>query len=98
MSKCYALAAAGLGIRNACMCLCERSMHGRRPLERDDLGRRWIELEVLGLEENGAGPSGSGGGERGVFNHRSRGQVRKYNARTRRGPLEREDVHNLFYV
>ena len=51
------------------------------------------------LEENGAGPSGSGGGERGIFNHRSRGQARWAFrawgsggiARIRRGPLKRED-------
>ena len=28
-----------------------------------------------GLEENGAGPSGGGGGERGIFKHRGRGQA-----------------------
>ena len=26
-----------------------------------------------GLEENGAGPSGGGGGERGIFKHRGQG-------------------------
>ena len=36
---------------------------------RGDLGRRWIEL-ARGLEENGAGPSGGGGEERDIFNHR----------------------------
>ena len=29
-----------------------------------------------GLEENGAGPSGGGGGERGIFKHRGQGQAR----------------------
>ena len=29
-----------------------------------------------GLEENGAGPSGGGGGERGIFKRRSQGQAR----------------------
>ena len=29
-----------------------------------------------GLEENGAGSSGGGGGERGIFKHRGRGQAR----------------------
>ena len=28
-----------------------------------------------GLEENGAGPSGGGGGERGIFKHRGQGQA-----------------------
>ena len=28
-----------------------------------------------GLEENGAGPSGGGGGERGILNHRGQGQA-----------------------
>ena len=29
-----------------------------------------------GLEENGAGPSGGGEGKHGIFNHKSRGQIR----------------------
>ena len=29
-----------------------------------------------GLEENGAGPSGGGGGEHGIFKHRGQGQAR----------------------
>ena len=29
-----------------------------------------------GLEENGAGPTGGGGGERGIFKHRGQGQAR----------------------
>ena len=29
-----------------------------------------------GLEENGAGPSGGGGGERGIFKHRGQSQAR----------------------
>ena len=54
------------------------------------------------LEENGAGPSGGGGGERGIFKHRGQGQARwafglgdlevtEYIARIRSGPFERED-------
>ena len=30
-----------------------------------------------GLEENGAGPSGGGGGKSGIFKHRGRGQARR---------------------
>ena len=37
--------------------------HGRWPSEREDLG--WCS----GLEENKAGPSGGGEGNRGIFNH-----------------------------
>ena len=51
----------------------------------------------MGLEENGAGPSGGGGGKCGIFNHRGRGQarwafrawdreVKEYITRIRRGP------------
>ena len=36
----------------------------------EDLGR------AIGLEKSGAGPSGGGGGERGVFKHRGQGQAR----------------------
>ena len=36
---------------------------------------RGVEL-YKGLEENGAGPSGGGGGERGIFKRRSQGQAR----------------------
>ena len=32
------------------------------------------EITCKGLEENGAGPSGGGGGERGIFKHRGQGQ------------------------
>ena len=42
----------------------------------EDLGRRRVELTVKGLEENGARPSGGGGGERGIFKHRGQGQAR----------------------
>ena len=38
-----------------------------------DLGRRRVELK--GLEENVAGPSGGEGGERGILNHRGQGQA-----------------------
>ena len=52
-----------------------------------------------GLEENGAGPSCSGGGERGIFKHRGQGQARwafraygsGSDARRRSGPFEKED-------
>ena len=54
------------------------------------------------LEENGAGPSGGGGGEHGIFKRRGQGQARwafrawgfevtEYIARIRSGPFERED-------
>ena len=54
-----------------------------------------------GLEENGAGPSGGGGGERGIFKHRGQDQARwAFRAwesggdgiyRIRSGPFEKED-------
>ena len=52
-----------------------------------------------GLEENGAGPSGGGGGERGILHHRGQGQalqglgiwVTEYIARIHSGPFEGED-------
>ena len=51
---------------------------------RGDLGRRRVQLKVggersgtfKGLEENRAGPSGGGGGERSIFKHRGQGQAR----------------------
>ena len=56
----------------------------------------------LGLEENGAGSSGGGGGERGIFKHEVRIkragpsglgdlEVTEYIACIRSGPFERED-------
>ena len=61
-------------------------------------------VRAKGLEENGAGPSGGGGGERGIFKRRGQGQARwafrarawgfevtEYIARIRSGPFERED-------
>ena len=60
---------------------------------------------MVGNYENGAGPSGGGGGERGIFKHRGQGlrvkragpsglgdlEVTEYIARIRSGPFERED-------
>ena len=66
-------------------------------------GSRTAPGRAKGLEENGAGPSGAGGGERSIFKHRGQGQARWafrawrsgsdgiYIARIRSGPLERED-------
>ena len=63
-------------------------------------GSRTAPGRAKGLEENGAGPSGGGGGERGIFKHRGQGQARwafkdlevtEYIARIRSGPFERED-------
>ena len=39
-------------------------------------GSRTAPGKTKGLEENGAGPSGGGGGERGIFKHRGQGQAR----------------------
>ena len=39
-------------------------------------GSRTAPGRAKGLEENGAGPSGGGGGERGIFKHRGQGQAR----------------------
>ena len=36
-------------------------------------GSRTAPGRAKGLEENGAGPSGGGGGERGIFKHRGQG-------------------------
>ena len=64
-------------------------------------GSRTAPGRAKGLEENGAGPSGGGGGERGIFKHRGQGQARWafrawgsggdgiYRAHNR--PFERED-------
>ena len=38
-------------------------------------GSRTAPGRAKGLEENGAGPSGGGGGERGIFKHRGQGQA-----------------------
>ena len=47
--------------------------HGAEP----DVGARSRSEDLTkGLEENGAGPSGGGGGERGIFKHRGQGQAR----------------------
>ena len=39
-------------------------------------GSRTAPGRAKGLEENGAGPSGGGGGERSIFKHRGQGQAR----------------------
>ena len=39
-------------------------------------GSRTASGRAKGLEENQAGPSGGGGGERGIFKHRGQGQAR----------------------
>ena len=39
-------------------------------------GSRTAPGRAKGLEENGAGSSGGGGGERGIFKHRGQGQAR----------------------
>ena len=39
-------------------------------------GSRTAPGRAKGLEENGAGPSGGGGGERGILKHRGQGQAR----------------------
>ena len=65
-------------------------------------GSRTAPGRAKGLEENGAGPSGGGGGERGIFKHRGQGQahwafrlgdleVTEYIARIHSRPFERED-------
>ena len=38
--------------------------------------RTYVRMCPSGLEENGAGPSGGGGGERSIFKHRGQGQAR----------------------
>ena len=65
-------------------------------------GSRTAPGRAKGLEENGAGPSGGGEGERGIFKHRGQGQARWaftawgsggdgiYRARTQRAIRERE--------
>ena len=46
--------------------------HWREALPR---GSRTAPGRAKGLEENGAGPSGGGGGERGIFKLRGQGQL-----------------------
>ena len=85
------------------MALSWPSERDREALCLEDLGRHRV---AKGLEENRAGPSGGGGGERGIFKHRGQGQaalgllkasglgdleVTEYIARIRSGPFERED-------
>ena len=75
MSRCHAC-----GLRNSECHVCvrmalswpsERVARSRNALPR---GSRTAPGRAKGLEENGAGPSGGRGGERGVFNHRGQGQ------------------------
>ena len=63
MSRCHAC-----GLRKLALAVGARS-RSLEDLYRTAPGR------AKGLEENGAGPSGSGGGERGIFNHRGQGQA-----------------------
>ena len=64
------------GLRNSECHVCARTQvaelavgaRSRRALPR---GSRTASGRAKGLEENGAGPSGGGGGERGIFKHRS---------------------------
>ena len=51
----------------------ERVARSRSALPR---GSRTAPGRAKGLEENGAGPSGGGGGERGIFKHTGQGQAR----------------------
>ena len=46
------------------------------PSERDREATAPGTGRAKGLEEKGAGPSGGGGGERGIFKHRGMGQAR----------------------
>ena len=68
MSRCHAC-----GLRNlechTYVCMCAKGADRAR-------GSGIALMDLEGLEENGAGPSGRGGGERGIFNHRGRGQAR----------------------
>ena len=66
------------GLRNSECHVCVRmalavGARSRRALPR---GSRTAPGRAKGLEENGAGPSGGGGGERGIFKHRGQGQAR----------------------
>ena len=71
MSRCHAC-----GLRNlechVCVCLV-LSWPSESALPR---GSRTAPGRARGLEENGAGPSGGGGGERGIFKHSGQGQAR----------------------
>ena len=58
------------------MALSWSSERDREALCLEDLGRRRVELKVGRREKNGAGPSGGGGGERGIFKHGGQGQAR----------------------
>ena len=76
MSRCH-----GCGLRNSECHACvrvrlalswpsERVARSRSALPR---GSRTAPGRAKGLEENGAGPSGGGGGQRGIFKHRGQG-------------------------
>ena len=49
---------------------------GRRSEIEKPRGSRTAPGRAKGLEENGVGPSGGEGGERGIFKHRGQGQAR----------------------
>ena len=78
MSQCHAC-----GLRNSECHVCVRMARaelavpvGARSRSALPRGSRTAPGRAKGLEENGAGPSGGGGGERGIFNHRGQGQAR----------------------
>ena len=62
------------GLRNSECHVCVRMALSQR--SRSAVGRRRPPGGAKGLEENRAGPSGGGGGERGIFKHRDQGQAR----------------------
>ena len=76
MSRCHAC-----GLRNSECHVCVRMARaelavGARSRSALPRGSRTAPGRAKGLEENGAGPSGGGGEERGIFNHRGQGQAR----------------------
>ena len=97
MSRCHAC-----GLRNSECHVCVRMARaelavGARSRSALPRGSRTAPGRANGLEENGAGPSGGGGGERGIFKHRGQGQQAWgsggggiYRAHTQRA-FERED-------
>ena len=109
MSRCHAC-----GLRNSECHVCvrmalswpsERVARSRSALPR---GSRTVPGRAKSLEENGAGPSGGGGGEHDIFKHRGQGQARWafrawgsggdgiYRAHTQRAVRERND-RSKFY-
>ena len=72
MSRCHA---CGLKNSECDVCLRMALALAVGAKSRIYIGWRWLELNMKGLEENGAGPSGSRGGERSIFNDRGQGQA-----------------------